>query len=175
MAIHGYYVIICQHALFPQLFSISIFRCLCNLTSSLIGLKCAEELVTGLSRVSWEKVDVSFHSSRQRFAAHSVIQVSTPPPPPTYTHTHKITRLQRLMNLCMHAGIYASLHLCLHFSVGFVALYFLLVTYIKAGIVSQIITGLSVSICKNRSSKIGKFSLICSSILYAFFVLSMWR
>lgn len=35
----------------------------------------AEELVTGLSRVSWEKVDVSFHSSRQRFAAHSVIQV----------------------------------------------------------------------------------------------------
>ncbi|KAL7214531.1 hypothetical protein ACSBR1_026858 [Camellia fascicularis] len=34
-----------------------------------------EELVTGLSRVSWEKVDVSFHSSRMRFAAHSVIQV----------------------------------------------------------------------------------------------------
>uniref|UniRef100_A0A5B7B0V5 Putative lipase ROG1 isoform X1 n=1 Tax=Davidia involucrata TaxID=16924 RepID=A0A5B7B0V5_DAVIN len=33
------------------------------------------ELVTGLSRVSWEKVDVSFHSSRLRFAAHSVIQV----------------------------------------------------------------------------------------------------
>lgn len=37
--------------------------------------KLEEELVTGLSRVSWEKVDVSFHSSRQRFAAHSVIQV----------------------------------------------------------------------------------------------------
>ncbi|KAG0448842.1 hypothetical protein HPP92_027628 [Vanilla planifolia] len=34
-----------------------------------------EEMVTGLSRVSWEKVDVSFHSSRQRLAAHSVIQV----------------------------------------------------------------------------------------------------
>ncbi|KAI3817899.1 hypothetical protein L1987_11699 [Smallanthus sonchifolius] len=34
-----------------------------------------EELVTGLSRVSWEKVDVSFHNSRSRFAAHSVIQV----------------------------------------------------------------------------------------------------
>lgn len=29
----------------------------------------------GLSRVSWEKIDVSFQSSRQRFAAHSVIQV----------------------------------------------------------------------------------------------------
>lgn len=34
-----------------------------------------EELVTGLSRVSWEKVDVSFHNSRSKFAAHSVIQV----------------------------------------------------------------------------------------------------
>ncbi|KAK3033240.1 hypothetical protein RJ639_033120 [Escallonia herrerae] len=34
-----------------------------------------EELVTGLSRVSWEKVDVSFHSSKMRFAAHSIIQV----------------------------------------------------------------------------------------------------
>lgn len=37
--------------------------------------KIEEELATGLSRVSWEKVDVSFHSSRLRFAAHSVIQV----------------------------------------------------------------------------------------------------
>ncbi|XP_015582438.1 putative lipase ROG1 [Ricinus communis] len=37
--------------------------------------KLEEELVTGLSRVSWEKVDVSFHTCRQRFAAHSVIQV----------------------------------------------------------------------------------------------------
>ncbi|GER50819.1 alpha/beta-Hydrolases superfamily protein [Striga asiatica] len=35
-----------------------------------------EELVNGLSRVSWEKVDVSFHSSRLKFAAHSIIQVS---------------------------------------------------------------------------------------------------
>ncbi|GFQ01036.1 putative lipase yor059c [Phtheirospermum japonicum] len=34
-----------------------------------------EELVNGLSRVSWEKVDVSFHSSRLKFAAHSIIQV----------------------------------------------------------------------------------------------------
>ncbi|CAA0836682.1 alpha/beta-Hydrolases superfamily protein [Striga hermonthica] len=34
-----------------------------------------EELVNGLSRISWEKVDVSFHSSRLKFAAHSVIQV----------------------------------------------------------------------------------------------------
>ncbi|KAE9465059.1 hypothetical protein C3L33_03052, partial [Rhododendron williamsianum] len=38
--------------------------------------KLEEELVTGLSRVSWEKVDVSFHSCKQRSAAHSLIQVS---------------------------------------------------------------------------------------------------
>ncbi|XAR66098.1 hypothetical protein NMG60_11012178 [Bertholletia excelsa] len=40
--------------------------------------KVEEELVTGLSRVSWEKVDVSFHSSKLRFSAHSVIQVKDP-------------------------------------------------------------------------------------------------
>lgn len=34
-----------------------------------------EKMVTGLRRVSWEKVDVSFHNSKQRFAAHSIIQV----------------------------------------------------------------------------------------------------
>ncbi|XP_010941069.1 putative lipase C4A8.10 [Elaeis guineensis] len=34
-----------------------------------------EKMVIGLTRISWERVDVSFHSSRQRFAAHSVIQV----------------------------------------------------------------------------------------------------
>lgn len=36
----------------------------------------AEKMVAGLSCVSWEKVDVSFHSIKLRFAAHSVIQVS---------------------------------------------------------------------------------------------------
>jgi len=34
-----------------------------------------EKMVTGLRRVSWEKVDVSFHSSMTSFAAHSIIQV----------------------------------------------------------------------------------------------------
>ncbi|XP_020600196.1 putative lipase ROG1 [Phalaenopsis equestris] len=34
-----------------------------------------EEMVTCLSRVPWEKVDVSFHNSKQWIAAHSVIQV----------------------------------------------------------------------------------------------------
>ncbi|KAL5999323.1 hypothetical protein ACLOJK_040774 [Asimina triloba] len=33
-----------------------------------------EVLVAGLSRVSWEKVDVSFHTCKQKFAAHSIIQ-----------------------------------------------------------------------------------------------------
>jgi hypothetical protein len=35
-------------------------------------------MVTGLRRVSWEKVDVSFHSSMTSFAAHSIIQVCSP-------------------------------------------------------------------------------------------------
>ncbi|KAL6838208.1 hypothetical protein ACP4OV_031970 [Aristida adscensionis] len=34
-----------------------------------------EKMVTGLGRLSWEKVDVSFHSSIKSFAAHSIIQV----------------------------------------------------------------------------------------------------
>ncbi|KAH9647944.1 DUF676 domain-containing protein [Citrus sinensis] len=39
----------------------------------LVGLYCAEELVKGLSRVSWGKIDVSFHNCRQRFAAQVLI------------------------------------------------------------------------------------------------------
>lgn len=34
-----------------------------------------EKMVTGLRQVLWEKVDVSFRNSRQKFAAHSIIQV----------------------------------------------------------------------------------------------------
>ncbi|KQK00592.1 hypothetical protein BRADI_3g50540v3 [Brachypodium distachyon] len=37
-----------------------------------------ERLLRGLKRVSWEKVDVSFHKSKVRSAAHSVIQVKDP-------------------------------------------------------------------------------------------------
>ncbi|PWZ15868.1 hypothetical protein Zm00014a_021060 [Zea mays] len=37
-----------------------------------------EHLLQGLKRVSWEKVDVSFHNSKVRSAAHSVIQVKDP-------------------------------------------------------------------------------------------------
>ncbi|KAJ0772110.1 putative alpha/Beta hydrolase, lipase [Helianthus annuus] len=52
-----------------------------------------EELVTGLSRVSWEKVDVSFHNSRQRFAAHSVIQVKD-----DYMHTDGVDVIQHMID-----------------------------------------------------------------------------
>lgn len=37
-----------------------------------------ERLLRGLERVSWEKVDVSFHNSKVRSAAHSLIQVKDP-------------------------------------------------------------------------------------------------
>lgn len=37
-----------------------------------------ERLLRGLKRVSWEKVDVSFHNSKIRSAAHSLIQVKDP-------------------------------------------------------------------------------------------------
>ncbi|GMH18276.1 hypothetical protein Nepgr_020117 [Nepenthes gracilis] len=52
-----------------------------------------EELVMGLSRVSWEKVDVSFHTSRLRFAAHSVIQVKD-----HYMHTEGADVIQHMID-----------------------------------------------------------------------------
>ncbi|CAA7060287.1 unnamed protein product [Microthlaspi erraticum] len=36
-----------------------------------------EEMLHGLGQLSWERVDVSFHNSKQRYAAHSTIQVKT--------------------------------------------------------------------------------------------------
>ncbi|KAJ4823770.1 hypothetical protein Tsubulata_012086 [Turnera subulata] len=35
-----------------------------------------EEMIKGLNQVPWERVDVSFHKSRQRYVAHSTIQAS---------------------------------------------------------------------------------------------------
>ncbi|KAA3456869.1 DUF676 domain-containing protein [Gossypium australe] len=55
--------------------------------------KLEEELVRGLSRVSWEKVDVSFHNSRLRFAAHSVIQVKD-----EFMHTEGADVIQHLID-----------------------------------------------------------------------------
>ncbi|XP_050216999.1 uncharacterized protein LOC126667906 isoform X2 [Mercurialis annua] len=34
-----------------------------------------EEMIKGLTQVPWERIDVSFHKSRQRYIAHSTIQV----------------------------------------------------------------------------------------------------
>ncbi|XP_010448373.1 PREDICTED: uncharacterized protein LOC104730841 [Camelina sativa] len=36
-----------------------------------------EEMIHGLSQLSWERIDVSFHNSKQRYVAHSTIQVKT--------------------------------------------------------------------------------------------------
>jgi len=36
-----------------------------------------EVMLKGLNRLPWERVDVSFKKSRQRFFAHSTIQVKT--------------------------------------------------------------------------------------------------
>ncbi|XP_073306546.1 lipid droplet phospholipase 1-like isoform X2 [Primulina huaijiensis] len=52
-----------------------------------------EELLNRLSHLSWEKVDVSFHSSRLRFAAHSVIQVKDP-----YMHSEGADVVQHLID-----------------------------------------------------------------------------
>lgn len=34
----------------------------------------AEEMIRGLAQVPWERVDVSFQKSRQRYVAHNTIQ-----------------------------------------------------------------------------------------------------
>lgn len=36
-----------------------------------------EEMIRGLTQVHWERVDVSFQKSKQRYTAHSTIQVKT--------------------------------------------------------------------------------------------------
>ncbi|KAK4265454.1 hypothetical protein QN277_026506 [Acacia crassicarpa] len=51
-----------------------------NKASSPIGdqsIDLEEEMIRGLTQVPWERVDVSFQKSRQRYIAHSTIQVKT--------------------------------------------------------------------------------------------------
>ncbi|KAF7838064.1 putative lipase spac4a8.10 [Senna tora] len=51
-----------------------------NKASSVIGdqaIDLEEEMIRGLTQVPWERVDVSFHKSKQRYIAHSTIQVKT--------------------------------------------------------------------------------------------------
>ncbi|KAL8041021.1 hypothetical protein ABFX02_10G138000 [Erythranthe guttata] len=48
--------------------------------SSAIGtqfIDLEEEMIRGLNQVCWERVDVSFHKSRQRYVAHNTIQVKS--------------------------------------------------------------------------------------------------
>ncbi|WCJ42404.1 alpha/beta-Hydrolases superfamily protein [Euphorbia peplus] len=52
----------------------------CNRASTVIrdqATDLEEEMIKGLTQVCWERVDVSFHKSRQRYIAHSTIQVKT--------------------------------------------------------------------------------------------------
>ncbi|XP_027332915.1 uncharacterized protein LOC113847813 isoform X2 [Abrus precatorius] len=51
-----------------------------NKASSNIGgqiIDLEEEMIRGLTQVSWERVDVSFQKSKQRYIAHSTIQVKS--------------------------------------------------------------------------------------------------
>lgn len=48
--------------------------------SSVVGgqtMDLEEEMIRGLTQVPWERVDVSFHKSRQRYIAHNTIQVKS--------------------------------------------------------------------------------------------------
>ncbi|KAH9806040.1 DUF676 domain-containing protein [Citrus sinensis] len=51
-----------------------------NKASSVIGdqtIDLEEKMIRGLTQVPWERVDVSFHKSRQRYVAHNTIQASS--------------------------------------------------------------------------------------------------
>ncbi|KAH9654052.1 DUF676 domain-containing protein [Citrus sinensis] len=51
-----------------------------NKASSVIGdqsIDLEEKMIRGLTQVPWERVDVSFHKSRQRYVAHNTIQVKS--------------------------------------------------------------------------------------------------
>ncbi|KAM5565611.1 putative lipase ROG1 [Rosa sericea] len=42
-----------------------------------VNIDFEEEMIRGLNKVSWERIDVSFSGSRQKYLAHSTIQVKT--------------------------------------------------------------------------------------------------
>ncbi|KAK0571986.1 hypothetical protein LWI29_024437 [Acer saccharum] len=51
-----------------------------NKASSVVGYQqtdLEEEMIRGLTQVPWERVDVSFHKSKQRYVAHNTIQVKS--------------------------------------------------------------------------------------------------
>ncbi|KAH0941900.1 hypothetical protein HID58_001537 [Brassica napus] len=52
----------------------------CKSTSTVVkdeNTDLEEEMLHGLGQLSWERVDVSFHNSKQRYVAHNTIQVKT--------------------------------------------------------------------------------------------------
>ncbi|ESQ54726.1 hypothetical protein EUTSA_v10025307mg [Eutrema salsugineum] len=52
----------------------------CQITSTAVtdeNTDLEEEMIHGLAQLSWERVDVSFHNSKQRYVAHNTIQVKT--------------------------------------------------------------------------------------------------
>lgn len=54
-----------------------------SLKSQVNGFKTArasmeEAMIRGLTKISWERIDVSFKGSKQRYFAHNTIQVNTP-------------------------------------------------------------------------------------------------
>ncbi|KAK6159133.1 hypothetical protein DH2020_006447 [Rehmannia glutinosa] len=51
-----------------NLYDLPLSQLLFSISSS------SEEMIRGLTQVSWERVDVSFHKSRQRYVAHNTIQ-----------------------------------------------------------------------------------------------------
>ncbi|XP_052200443.1 uncharacterized protein LOC127806907 isoform X2 [Diospyros lotus] len=51
-----------------------------NVASSMTGkqkIDLEEEMIRGLTQVPWQRVDISFHESKQRYIAHSTIQVKS--------------------------------------------------------------------------------------------------
>ncbi|KFK29086.1 hypothetical protein AALP_AA7G087100 [Arabis alpina] len=52
----------------------------CQSTSTVVteeNTDLEEEMIDGLGQLPWERVDVSFHNSKQRYVAHNTIQVKT--------------------------------------------------------------------------------------------------
>jgi len=68
----------------------------------------SERLLQGLKRVSWEKVDVSFHNSKVRSAAHSVIQVLPLPPGGVLSYSE--------VKICFGTKCHSSFFPCQQFS-----------------------------------------------------------
>lgn len=61
----------------PHVLSYDAVQVLSNLVLiSIFLLRCVEEMIRGLTQIPWERVDVSFQKSRQRYIAHNTIQAS---------------------------------------------------------------------------------------------------